>query len=149
MVWRFTSRVINGLITPLKNAFRRIFALTVNKDGFIKEYEFWTDSKWEWHIHLKRILFNWKIKIWESFLDILNLVSISLMASDKASWSHTINGIFNPKSFKIMLEKFVGMEVSIESYICKGSLHPKLNYFVGKLWKVASLLLMCFRKMAA
>ena len=77
----------------------RIFALVINKDGFIKNYGFWIGSKWEWHIQLKRILFDWEIEIWESFLDVLNSSSLSLMASDKVIWFHTINGIFSPKSF--------------------------------------------------
>ena len=114
------------------NAFERIFALTINKDGFIKRLWIWSGLKWEWHIHLTRILFDWEIKIRENFLNVLNSFSLSLTASDKVIWSYLINGIFSSKSFRIALEKSAGMKVP-RGIVGKGSIHPKLNYFVTRI----------------
>ena len=57
------------------------------------------------------------------------------MELDKVIWSHTINGIFSPKSFRTVLEKFAGMKVSIESYIWKGITPTKVELFCWKALK--------------
>ncbi|XWS17630.1 hypothetical protein CRYUN_Cryun33cG0083800 [Craigia yunnanensis] len=48
----------------LKSAFPRIFALSDNKLGKVKEFGFLRNNIWHWRILLRRSLFDWELHQW-------------------------------------------------------------------------------------
>ncbi|KAK2659388.1 hypothetical protein Ddye_005921 [Dipteronia dyeriana] len=46
---------------PLERAFPRLFALSSNKEGFVKDYGRREGSRWIWNVVLRRPVFDWEI----------------------------------------------------------------------------------------
>ncbi|KAK2638467.1 hypothetical protein Ddye_026262 [Dipteronia dyeriana] len=112
----------------LKEAFPRIYALTTNKVGLVKEFGRWERSKWEWKVALRRPVFNWELEQWNSFLACQDCISelahrrIQIVSDSKfvVLW---VNGddfgnlklvdlIYDIKS---LLYKMVGVSITFQS----------------------------------
>ena len=55
----------------LKRAFPQIFALSVNKEGKVRDFGSWINNYWSWKIILKRRLFDWELYQWSDICEIL------------------------------------------------------------------------------
>ncbi|KAK3224489.1 hypothetical protein Dsin_011514 [Dipteronia sinensis] len=86
--------------TSLKIAFPRIFVLTTNKAGCVRDFGKRVDSKWKWEVQLRRPLFDWEIEQWKCFKVCLGCIQIRDMISDTIVWSHCPHGQFSVGSFR-------------------------------------------------
>ncbi|KAK2656145.1 hypothetical protein Ddye_009197 [Dipteronia dyeriana] len=95
-------KAVDGLFAvediPLKIAFLRIFALSINKTRRINEFGYWEMEEWIWEVQLRRRLFGWELNIWNAFH------SITRCVSDLLAWFFCPKGIFFVKSFRNCIE---------------------------------------------
>ena len=57
---------IEGVV--LKDDFPKIFALSVNKLGKVKEFGIQSNNVWHWEILLRKRLFGWELQQWSYLL---------------------------------------------------------------------------------
>ncbi|XWS10695.1 hypothetical protein CRYUN_Cryun38cG0019600 [Craigia yunnanensis] len=61
----------------LKLVFLRIFALSVNKDGKVKDFGYWINNTWSWKINHRRKLFEWELHHWHDLWSLLKRYVVS------------------------------------------------------------------------
>ncbi|KAE8657746.1 hypothetical protein F3Y22_tig00116983pilonHSYRG00087 [Hibiscus syriacus] len=61
---------------PLKVLFPRIFALAINKDGPIADFEVKNASGWDWKVVLRKEVFDWEMCQWEELNWTINSLSM-------------------------------------------------------------------------
>ena len=110
------------------NAFPRIFALVSNKNGMVREYGRFEDSKWIWAVSLRRPLFDWELEQWRCFLLALDSICIRRDISDALTRAFNPNGCFSVGSFKKRLESFEGYSSLVKCpFLWKGICPPKVE----------------------
>ena len=121
---------------PLKIAFPRIFTLASNKEGMVKEFGRFVDSKWIWDVRLRRPLFDWEFDQWRCFLLALDSICISKEIPDALAWSFSSNGCFSVGSFRKCLESPEGNNSSAECpFLWQGICPPKIEILLWQLLK--------------
>ncbi|WRX31364.1 Reverse transcriptase zinc-binding domain - like 10 [Theobroma cacao] len=83
----------------LKEHFPRIYALANNKCGTVKEFGTWENGIWEWKVKLRRQVFGWEHKQYDSFNDTINEFFLCENMKDELVWKKTASGEFTVKSF--------------------------------------------------
>ncbi|KAK2654081.1 hypothetical protein Ddye_013937 [Dipteronia dyeriana] len=89
---------------PLKLAFPRIFVLSSNKEGAVKDFGNLEGSKWVWDIKLRRPNFGWEREQWQVFVMSLDNINVRKDFHDTIVWVHCTNGIFSVSSFQRCLK---------------------------------------------
>ncbi|EOY13773.1 Uncharacterized protein TCM_032418 [Theobroma cacao] len=84
---------------PLKITFPRIYALSINKSGTVSEFGKWLNNKWLWEIKLKKRLFDWETKQWETLNTKINDILVDNSEKDKFIWKGSTNGVYSVKNF--------------------------------------------------
>lgn len=51
--------------------FLRIFALACSKSSLVKNFGSWCEGRSRWDIQLRKRVFDWEVKVWEDFLNII------------------------------------------------------------------------------
>ncbi|KAK0599556.1 hypothetical protein LWI29_006326 [Acer saccharum] len=117
----------------LKEAFPRIFSLTSNKSGSVKEFGRWSGGRWFWKIDLRRPCFDWEQNQWIAFNSCLDNIVIRDSISDTIGWSWCSTGQFSVKLvWKNLEENFVGNS-AVFNRIWKSICPPKVEIFVWHL----------------
>ena len=117
----------------LKEDFPRIFVLSSNKNGFMKDFGSWQKEVWRWDIPMRRPLFDWETKVWESFRSVLDKIKIRRWTSDKIAWSMCKLGIFSVSSFQKCLENSPHSDLAWDNFVWGGFCPPKVQVFA---WQV-------------
>ncbi|KAK2654624.1 hypothetical protein Ddye_014480 [Dipteronia dyeriana] len=121
---------------PLKIVFPRIYALAINKDGMVRDFGRFEDSKWKWEVSMRRELFDWEIDQWNCFLVSLESINIWENFQDAVAWSYNPNGMSSFKSFKRHLENNGGANDHFDCpFLWKGICPPKVEIFLWQLLK--------------
>ncbi|KAK0608412.1 hypothetical protein LWI29_030312 [Acer saccharum] len=121
---------------PLKLAFPRIYALASNKDGLVRDFGSFVDSKWIWDVSLRRPLFDWEFDQWRCFLLALDTICIRRDIPDALAWSFSSNGCFSVGSFRRCLESFGGQSSSVVCpFLWQGICPPKVEIFLWQMLK--------------
>ncbi|XP_039072016.1 uncharacterized protein LOC120219245 [Hibiscus syriacus] len=71
---------------PLKTVFPRIYALSLNQFGIIKEFGEFNSSGWSWYVQLRRNLCDWELEQFSNFLAIIHNFSPSQESRDGLIW---------------------------------------------------------------
>ncbi|KAK2656831.1 hypothetical protein Ddye_009883 [Dipteronia dyeriana] len=122
-------------LKPMKCAFPRIYALAVNKFGFIKEFGNVVYSKWVWNVELRRPVFNWEIEQWNCFQLALDCINIRYNLQGSLTWSFTKNSCFSVSSFRRCLEDKGMIEDQFFNFLWQGVCPPKVEIFVWQMLK--------------
>ncbi|XWS68203.1 hypothetical protein CRYUN_Cryun04dG0071000 [Craigia yunnanensis] len=79
--------------------FPRIFALSINKCGKVKEFGSWRNKVWYWKIVLKKGLFGWKLQQWHDLLVLLKEFVVCDKLNDSFIWKSSPSGKYSANSF--------------------------------------------------
>ncbi|KAE8704873.1 hypothetical protein F3Y22_tig00110435pilonHSYRG00103 [Hibiscus syriacus] len=60
---------------PLKSLFPRLYVLSINKSGKVKEFRVNNASGWVWDIQMRRNLADWEVEQWMQLISMLNNTS--------------------------------------------------------------------------
>lgn len=80
--------------------FPRIFALAVSKHGLVSSFGKWEDGIWIWKVQLSQRPFDWEVKVWEGFNQVLEEIVLVEESKDKIVWSHLVSDNYSCKSFR-------------------------------------------------
>lgn len=83
--------------TDLKEKYRRLYQLSVNKEGKVADMGYWENGRWIWSLEWRRYLFEWEKELVLELIQELNSVKIWLEKSDEWRWSQAKDGKFNTK----------------------------------------------------
>ena len=70
----------------LKFTFSRIYALSINKGGKVREFGCWINDKWQWRILLRRRLFGWELQQWNDFSSTIKGYIVCANMKDTLIW---------------------------------------------------------------
>ncbi|KAK2656798.1 hypothetical protein Ddye_009850 [Dipteronia dyeriana] len=107
-------------LIPLKLAFPRIYALVVDKEGFISDNGKWNQSRWEWKVDLRRAPFDWEKSQWNCFKRWLNCLVVRKEVEDTITWSFSSSGVYSVCSLRIKLEELSTGEQDVFNLPWKG-----------------------------
>lgn len=93
-------------LTPLKEAFPRVFALAVVKEGLVQDFGHWSGSNWVWSVTLRRQLFDWEKFQWNSFVSFLGSIPMRRSFKDMIDWKFCSKCVFLVSSFRKVMEDF-------------------------------------------
>lgn len=93
--------ILVGEFDKLREAFPRVYALAVKKQGVVHDFERWEGSRWVWEVSLQRLLFDWEKDQWRAFASLLDCIHIRSSFSDVLAWSHQADGKFLVGSFRV------------------------------------------------
>ncbi|EOY16991.1 Uncharacterized protein TCM_036081 [Theobroma cacao] len=71
---------------PLKVRFPRIYALAINKEGYIQDYGKWDEELWVWEVQLRRQPFGWEEEQWSWFKQATEEYHLSRKLEDTLAW---------------------------------------------------------------
>ncbi|OMP14140.1 hypothetical protein COLO4_00259 [Corchorus olitorius] len=57
------------------------------------------EEEWSWNTQLRRVLFDWEIEQWDSMMNVLNNVTLSVDFKDKLVWSFSPSRKYSAKEF--------------------------------------------------
>ena len=83
----------------LCNMFPRMFALSVDKVGTIKEFGSYSQGKWVWSIIFKKRLFGWELQQWYNFCTTLKGFAACDSLVDSLIWKGSVGGNYSVKQF--------------------------------------------------
>lgn len=89
----------------LEYVFPRIYTLSNNKWGRVKDFRFLVGSKWNWEVQMRRTLFDWELEQWECFNVVLEGITIRKSCFDALGWQLCPNGLFSISLFRRCLEE--------------------------------------------
>ena len=81
----------------------------------MNQYGRWENMKWVWDVKLRRPFFNWELDQRNSFMLVLDSISVRVNIQDALAWSFSTNGIFSVSSFRRCLEDNCGWVPSVHS----------------------------------
>ncbi|XVF78436.1 hypothetical protein PTKIN_Ptkin14bG0132900 [Pterospermum kingtungense] len=111
----------------LKYEFPRIHALSLSKDGKVKEFGRFVDGRWTWEIPLRRPLFNWEISQWNALLAVFDQFQDSL-------WMKVWSG-FLPSKVESFCWKLLKGKIAVKANLISRNLLNNSNplcTFCGK-----------------
>ena len=83
----------------LKLVFPRIFALSVNKGGKVKDFGCWINNTWSWKIVLRRRLFGWELQQWYDVCSLLKGFVVRDNLKDSLIWKGSTSGMYSAKQY--------------------------------------------------
>ncbi|XVF73335.1 hypothetical protein PTKIN_Ptkin12aG0193100 [Pterospermum kingtungense] len=119
----------------LRFSFPRIYALSVNKEGKVKDFGMLVSGVWEWNVELRRNPFNWERVQWDGLLDMIKEFQVCPLFEDKIIWKANSSGVYSSKSF---CEEHCARGQGADqdwSIIWNGLSPPKVELFCWKLLK--------------
>ncbi|KAE8726423.1 hypothetical protein F3Y22_tig00006991pilonHSYRG00009 [Hibiscus syriacus] len=84
--------------TPLKFQFPRIFVLSTNKSGRVREFGNYVSNGWIWDIRTRRNLCDWELEQWLQLMIKLNNSQLTEEVDDFLSWTGKGDGLFTVSS---------------------------------------------------
>lgn len=91
--------------SSLKALFPRLFLLSTNKKGTVKEMGRWVSGEWVWGLEWRRNLFDWEREKEHELLEFLRNVSVVEGAADRWWWGGDKDGIYSVKDAYTELAK--------------------------------------------
>ncbi|XVF42758.1 hypothetical protein PTKIN_Ptkin01aG0390000 [Pterospermum kingtungense] len=129
----WTQEWIPGII--LKFVFPRIFALALNKEGFVKEFGSVVNGVWEWSIHLQRPLFDWERTQWDMLMVSIQEFHINEGLEDNLIWKSSTSGKYLVKDFCYQFSQKFGSMNPLWDNVWTGLIPPKVEAFCWRLLK--------------
>lgn len=83
---------------PLKDKYPRLYALTVEKSGYIVDSGLWDEDSWQWILPWRRRLFVWEKELESQLLQTLNTVMIRQGFEDGVKWKWIRDGKYSVRS---------------------------------------------------
>ncbi|KAK8604824.1 hypothetical protein V6N13_082293 [Hibiscus sabdariffa] len=120
-------------VPSLKVSFPRIYRIAVKKAGKVYEFGAKSNRRWVWNIELRRDLFSWELRLWESFLNILNTAALSLGEVDQLTWIGSATGAYRTMEFCKKVASAGGITDKIWQTVWTGLVPPTVESFI---WKV-------------
>ncbi|KAL4308799.1 hypothetical protein GQ457_01G003850 [Hibiscus cannabinus] len=77
-------------VRTLKEAFPRIFNLSVKKSGKVGQFGHKESDKWVWSIATRRELFDWERRMWEEFMNVIERAASNTGRGDKLVWINAL-----------------------------------------------------------
>ncbi|KAK3224854.1 hypothetical protein Dsin_004716 [Dipteronia sinensis] len=118
---------------PLKDAYPRLYALSINKTGPISEFGKWEGKVWRLDFQLRRKLFDWELDVWNVFTNTLAGVKMQKLVADTIAWSYYPKGLYTVSSFRRCVEDYNAEEVSEFGKVWYGFSPPKVELFIWQL----------------
>jgi hypothetical protein len=72
-------------LSPLKEAFPRLYGISLQINNTIQEMGEWVNDKWIWHIKWRRTFFTWEEELYRHLLNLIEEVAIT---KEPDSWSY-------------------------------------------------------------
>ena len=122
---------IDGVV--LKSAFPRIFALSTNKEGKVREFGSWCNNVWHWTILLRRRLFGWELHQWSELLSFLKGFVVCDKVKDSLIWKGSTSGRY---SANLYAKSVLCSSPSYEEFwklVWVGLAPPKVEVFCWQL----------------
>ncbi|XP_039053775.1 uncharacterized protein LOC120195910 [Hibiscus syriacus] len=120
---------------PLKLLFPRLYVLSINKSGKVKEFRVNNASGWVWDIQMRRNLADWEVEQWMQLISMLYNTSPFPTEDDCWIWLGNGEGNFTAKScINAFYER--GSEqnqVNWDKNIWSGFAPPRVELFVWQL----------------
>ncbi|XVF49157.1 hypothetical protein PTKIN_Ptkin03bG0246000 [Pterospermum kingtungense] len=119
----------------LKNFFPRIFALSVNKEGRVREFGRLANGLWEWTIDLRREVFDWEKSQWDALISKISNFQVCPRFDDLIIWKGSTSGSYSASSFCSEHSKrdvFSSLDWNV---IWTGLVPPKVELFCWKVLK--------------
>ncbi|GMJ07534.1 hypothetical protein HRI_004422600 [Hibiscus trionum] len=83
----------------LREAFPRIYAVAIKKDGKVADFGKRGTDGWCWNIELRRRFFDWEVEVWNEFLITINKAVCSPNLEDRIWWTGGSSGMYSVKDF--------------------------------------------------
>lgn len=120
----------------LGNEFPRLFSLSTEKEGSLKNFYQIRGRDNEWHLVFRRSLLAWE----EEQVKRLNVLlseapNLNQMTEDTCTWIATNSGVFFVASVWKRLETVRGPMLSISKFLWKNSAIPKAKFFSWLVWR--------------
>ncbi|GKV48894.1 hypothetical protein SLEP1_g55681 [Rubroshorea leprosula] len=82
---------------PLKDLFPRLYALSLNKEGMLKDMGFWREGIWVWDCKWRRSCSGRVGEEKERFREIINRITVKENKDDSWRWAHSTDGVYSVK----------------------------------------------------
>ncbi|KAE8660747.1 Protease Do-like 7 [Hibiscus syriacus] len=76
----------------------KLFVLSLNMNGKLKEFGEFQSSVWSWHVQLRRNLSDWELEQFSDLMAIIHNITLSHDLSDGLIWKGNGEGIYSVKS---------------------------------------------------
>ncbi|KAE8735025.1 Betaine aldehyde dehydrogenase [Hibiscus syriacus] len=120
-------------VSPLKEVFPRLFVLSVNKNGKLKEFGEFKSSVWCWHVQLRRSLSDWELVQLCDLITLIHNISLSKDLSDGWVWRGNGVGIYSVKTSVKACSPVLSVDSFWMRFIWRGLVPPRVEVF---LWQV-------------
>ncbi|KAE8729083.1 Ubiquitin-activating enzyme E1 1 [Hibiscus syriacus] len=120
-------------VSPLKEVFPRLFVLSVNKNGKLKEFGEFKSSVWCWHVQLRRSLSDWELVQFCDLMTLIHNIPLSKDLSDGWVWRGNGDGIYSVKTSVQACSPVLSVDSFWMKFIWRGLVPPRVEVF---LWQV-------------
>ena len=119
----------------LKSVYLRIFALSIYKEGRIRDFERWINNSQSWMIVLRRRLFGWKLHQWSNLCSILKGFTVSDSLKDSFIQKGSTNGRYSTSLHckSVLNSEFANTE--LWKLVWTGLAPPKVEVFCWQLMR--------------
>ncbi|KAL4351511.1 hypothetical protein GQ457_06G024080 [Hibiscus cannabinus] len=119
-------------VRTLREAFPRIFNLSVKKSGKVGPFGHKESDKWVWSIATRRELFDWERRMWEEFMNVIERAASNTGREDKLVWINARDGYYSTNVFCVKASTLDAEPDKIWNVVWSGLVPPKVE---GFLWK--------------
>ncbi|GKV40806.1 hypothetical protein SLEP1_g48407 [Rubroshorea leprosula] len=88
---------------PLKDLFPRLYALSLTKEGLLKDMDFWSEGTWVWDCRWRRSCSGRVGEEEERFREIINRIKVKENKDDSWRWAHSADGVYFVKDAYVFL----------------------------------------------
>ncbi|GLT38064.1 hypothetical protein SLA2020_123340 [Shorea laevis] len=88
---------------PLKDLFPRLYALSLTKEGMLKDMGFWSKGNWVWDCKWRRGCTGRVGEEEDRLREIINRFQVRENKDDSWRWSHSIDGVYSVKDAYVFL----------------------------------------------
>ena len=118
---------IEGVV--LRDDFPRIFVLSVNKLGKVKDFGFRNNNVWHWEISLRRKLFGWELQQWSNLLSTLKRFVVYDSFKDSFVWKGSPSGKYSVNLYCKLVFRPTNMDKEIWKFVWMGFAPSKVEVF--------------------
>ena len=129
--WR--DEWIEGVV--LKDVFPRIFALSVNKLGKVKEFGTLSINGWQWEIPLRRRLFGWELHQWSVLMSLLKGHVVCDSFKDSFVWKGSTSGKYSVYLYCKSVRTSSNSDKEVWKLVWKGLAPSKVEVFCWQLFR--------------
>ncbi|KAL4282897.1 hypothetical protein GQ457_16G022390 [Hibiscus cannabinus] len=119
-------------VRTLREAFPRIFNLSVKKSGKVGQFGHKESDKWVWSIATRRELFDWERRMWEEFMNVIERAASNTGREDKLVWINARDGDYSTNVYCLKASTLDAEPDKIWNVVWSGLVPPKVE---GFLWK--------------